>query len=236
MVACGAAEGGRVGPPAVQVVHVSKTYFRGGASVTALKDVSLRITAGEFCALMGPSGCGKSTLLNLIAGLDTPTSGEILLAERSTREFADADWTEARRHSIGMVFQAFHLMPGLTAAENVALPLRLAGTAGRVVEARVTAVLEAVGMRHRRQHRPGELSGGEQQRVAIARALVHGPMLLLADEPTGNLDSASGEAIIALLRSLPSRFNQAVFLATHSREAAQQADRVLVMKDGQIIG
>jgi ABC-type lipoprotein export system ATPase subunit len=216
----------------VKLDHVYKEYQRGQALVPALRDICLDVSKGEFCALMGPSGCGKSTLLNLVAGLDTPTSGTIFLDDRSTRDFSDADWTALRREFIGMVFQAFHLLPGLTAGENVALPLLLSGGTGRAVHTRVAECLEAVGMHHREVHRPSELSGGEQQRVAIARALAPSPQLILADEPTGNLDSKSGAEIIALLRSLPQRFGQTVLLATHSQEAAQQADRVLLMKDG----
>ena len=218
----------------VRLEHVRKEYLRGRAVVVALRDVSLEVSKGEFCALMGPSGCGKSTLLNLIAGLDHPTSGTVFLNGRSTENFSDADWTRARRESIGLIFQAFHLIPGLTADENVAIPLLLAGGNERSVRERVAACLEAVGMQHRARHRPGELSGGEQQRVAIARALVHAPSLILADEPTGNLDSKNGEEIIALLRSLPQRGGQTVMLATHSREAAQQADRVCLMRDGKL--
>jgi ABC-type lipoprotein export system ATPase subunit len=218
----------------VTLEHVYKEYVRGSAVVPALRDVCLHVPKGEFCALMGPSGCGKSTLLNLIAGLDAPTAGTIILASQSTQDFSDSDWTRFRREFIGMVFQAFHLLPGLTAKENVALPLLLRGDDEGSVRGRVAESLETVGMRHREYHRPNELSGGEQQRVAIARALVHRPQLILADEPTGNLDSKSGADIVALLRSLPERSGQTVILATHSREAAQQADRIHMMRDGQL--
>lgn len=218
----------------VKLDHIYKEYQRGRAVVPALRDICLDVSKGEFCALMGPSGCGKSTLLNLIAGLDAPTAGTIFLDGRSTQDFSDGDWTRLRRAFIGMVFQSFHLLPGLTAGDNVALPLLLSGGAGRAVRARVAECLEAVDMSHRETHRPSELSGGEQQRVAIARALVHRPSLILADEPTGNLDSRNGAEIIALLRSLPQRFGQTVLLATHSQEAAQQADRVHRMRDGRI--
>ncbi|MEE8234592.1 MAG: ABC transporter ATP-binding protein, partial [Nitrospirales bacterium] len=170
----------------VTFVHVWKEYRRGDIVIPALRDVSFHIDQGEFCALMGPSGSGKSTFLNVIAGLDQITSGDILLEGKSTTGFSDADWTKRRREFIGMVFQAFHLVPGLTAAENVGLPLLLSGKAPNMVWQRVAENLEVVGMQHRAQHRPGELSGGEQQRVAIARAVVHRPRLVLADEPTGN--------------------------------------------------
>ncbi|TAJ22428.1 MAG: ABC transporter ATP-binding protein [Nitrospirae bacterium] len=218
----------------VKLDRVCKAYRRGSAVVPALLDVCLDVAKGEFCALMGPSGCGKSTLLNVIAGLDAPTAGTIVLAGRPTQSFSDADWTRMRREVIGMVFQAFHLIHGLTAWENVALPLLLRGGAGGDVRARVAECLAAVGMSHREAHRPSELSGGEQQRVAIARALVHQPQLILADEPTGNLDSKSGGEVVALLRALPERFGQTVVLATHSREAAQEADSVHVMRDGRL--
>jgi len=218
----------------VKLDHVYKDYVRGGRAVPALRDVCLHVGKGEFCALMGPSGCGKSTLLNLVAGLDFPTSGEVILAGQSTRSLSDAGWTRLRRDVIGMVFQAFHLIPGLTAGENVALPLLLKGEPERSIRGRVAQSLETVGMQHREQHRPSELSGGEQQRVAIARALVHRPQLILADEPTGNLDSHSGAEIISLLRSLPQQFGHTVILATHSRTAAQQADLVHVMQDGRL--
>lgn len=218
----------------VRLDHVSKDYVRGRARVPALRDVSLEVPAGRFCALTGPSGCGKSTLLNLVAGLDLPTAGEIRLDGRSTKGFSDADWTRARRELIGMVFQAFHLIPGLTAAENVALPLLLRGESGRLVRMRVEECLDLVGLRHRERHRPGELSGGEQQRIAIARALAPGPRLILADEPTGNLDSKNGEEVVALLRSLPERGGQTILLATHSEAAARAADCIFAMKDGRI--
>jgi ABC-type lipoprotein export system ATPase subunit len=220
----------------VTLVRVSKEYLRGGTRVMALQEVTLDVSQGEFCAVVGPSGCGKSTLLNLVAGVDYPTGGEILLDGRSTSGFVDRDWTRLRREFVGMVFQAFHLIPGLTAEENIALPLLLNGLRGKEVGLRVGECLESVGMRHRQHHRPGELSGGEQQRVAIARALVHRPQLILADEPTGNLDSASGAEVVALLRSLPQQTGQTVILVTHSESAALQADRVYRMKDGWVEG
>jgi len=218
----------------VTLDHIHKHYTQGRTVIRALQDVCLEMGEGEFCALVGPSGCGKSTLLNLIAGLDRPTAGTVALNGRSTADFSDADWTRLRRDSIGMVFQAFHLLPGLSAADNVALPLLLSGQDGRTVQARVSESLEAVGMSGRERHRPGELSGGEQQRVAIARALVHRPKLVLADEPTGNLDSKQGDEISALLRALPQRFGATVIVATHSREVARQADTVHALRDGRL--
>ena len=203
--------------------------------VTALRDVNLEIKPGEFCAFVGPSGCGKSTLLNLVAGLDLPTSGEIILDGRSTHSLTSSEWTKIRRETIGIVFQAFHLVHGLTAEENIALPLMLRGENGRAIAKRVEDMLDRVGMSHRRRHRPAELSGGEQQRIAIARALAHGPRLLLADEPTGNIDSHQGSGIMALIRELAMSEEQTVLLVTHSIQAAQAADYVWTMRDGQLI-
>lgn len=219
----------------VKLTTVSKIYERGGDHICGLDHLSLDVAAGAFCAFVGPSGCGKSTLLNLIAGLDLPTSGEIELDGQSTARFTADDWTRMRRRSIGIVFQAFHLVPGLTVEENVAFPLLLRGERGRLVRERVEEVLSLVGMSHRNLHRPGELSGGEQQRVAIARAIVHQPKIILADEPTGNLDSQHGSEIIALLRQLVERFHHTVLLVTHSAAAAAAADYTWTMKDGRLI-
>lgn len=220
----------------VALERVGKLYSRGGGSVQALHDVSLSVRRGEFCAFMGPSGCGKSTLLNLIAGLDRPTSGRILLEGRDAGGFSNGEWTSVRRECLGIVFQAFHLIPGLSAEENVALPLLLRGDQGARVSQRVQEVLERVGMWGRRQHRPAQLSGGEQQRVAVARAIAHEPRLVLADEPTGNLDTASGRDIIALLRGLSDRDRQTILLVTHSWTAAQAADTIWEMRDGRLVG
>jgi ABC-type lipoprotein export system ATPase subunit len=219
----------------VRLEQVSKIYERGGDTITGLDRVTVEVAAGDFCAFIGPSGCGKSTLLNLVAGLDAPTSGEILLGGRSTSRFTSDDWTRVRRETVGIIFQAFHLVPGLTAAENVAFPLLLRGERGVAVQSRVEEVLELVSMTARRHHRPSELSGGEQQRVAIARAIVHRPQIILADEPTGNLDSQHGAEIIALLRSLVQHVRQTILLVTHSRAAAEAADYVWAMKDGQLV-
>jgi putative ABC transport system ATP-binding protein len=223
------------GPLMVTTKQLSKTYSHGAAVVTALRDVSLEVKPGEFCAFVGPSGCGKSTLLNLVAGLDLPTSGEIRLDGRSTQNLTSSEWTKIRRETIGIVFQAFHLVHGLTAEENIALPLMLRGEDGREMAKRVNDMLDKVGMSHRRRHRPAELSGGEQQRIAIARALVHGPRLLLADEPTGNIDSHQGAGIMALIRELAISGGQTVLLVTHSIQAAQAADYVWTMRDGRLV-
>jgi ABC-type lipoprotein export system ATPase subunit len=219
----------------VTLKQLTKTYSRGEAIVTALRGVNLEIKSGEFCAFVGPSGCGKSTLLNLVAGLDFPTSGEIVLDGQPTRDLTSDEWTKIRREKIGIVFQAFHLVPGLTAEENVALPLMLRGENRREIAKRVEDVLDRVRMSHRRRHRPAELSGGEQQRIAIARAVVHAPRLLLADEPTGNIDSHQGADIMALIRELAMSGGQTVMLVTHSVQAAQAADYVWAMRDGQLV-
>ena len=219
----------------VSVRNLTKEYNRGRTTVRALQDVTLDVKAGEFCAFVGPSGCGKSTLLNLIGGLDRPSSGSIMIEDRSVTEASAAEWTRLRREMIGIVFQAFHLIPGLRVAENVALPLLLKGEQGPSVSERVDEVLRAVGMDTRRSHRPSELSGGEQQRVAIARAMVHRPRLILADEPTGNVDSAQGADIVALFRALPQRFGHSVLLVTHSEGAAKAADYVWHMRDGRLV-
>jgi putative ABC transport system ATP-binding protein len=216
----------------VRLEKVSKIYQRGAASIWALRGVSLEVPHGQFLALMGPSGSGKSTLLNMISGLDRPTEGDVVIEGRSTRGLSESDWTLLRRERIGLVFQFFNLLPGLTAQENVELPLLLRGDPQPQERARNS--LRAVGLDHRAGHRPGELSGGEQQRVALARALVHRPPLLLADEPTGNLDSCIGREIVQLLKGLAQESGQTVILATHSREAASAADRVLVLHDGTL--
>ena len=218
----------------VRLEGVSRVYQRGASIIRAVQGISLEVAQGEFLAIMGPSGSGKSTLLNLIGGLDRPTAGDILIEGRSTRGLTETEWTTLRRERIGVVFQFFNLLPGLTARENVALPLLLRGDADPAK--RVEECLAAVGLAHRGEHRPSELSGGEQQRVALARALAHRPALLLADEPTGNLDSKVGREIVQLIKALARQGGQTVVLATHSRDAAAEADRVLIMRDGSVEG
>ena len=218
----------------VRLEHVYKEYRRGAVVIQALNDATVHIADGEFCAVMGPSGSGKSTLLNVIAGLDSISSGEIFLDDQPASGFSDAEWTRRRREWIGMVFQSFHLVPGLTTAENVGLPLQFNGQSSKVIRQRVAEVLEMVGLENRRTHRPSELSGGEQQRVAIARAVVHQPRVLLADEPTGNLDSHQGADIVELLHRIAKRAGQTVILVTHSETAARVADRIYALQDGQL--
>ena len=214
--------------------QVSKTYSHSTHPVTALKEVSLTIKQGSFTVLMGPSGCGKSTLLNLMGGLDTPTSGEIFFDGRSTTGFRDADWTALRRTDVGMIFQFFNLLPMLTAQENVALPLLLRGEPAVETQKKARTALETVGLGHRLDHLPGKLSGGEMQRVAIARADAISPKLLLADEPTGNLDSKTGKEILDLLSTRTKERGLTLLMATHSQEAVAYADQIITMKDSEI--
>jgi putative ABC transport system ATP-binding protein len=218
----------------VRLTKVSKDYGNK-RKVRALRDVNLYVAAGEQVALMGPSGSGKSTLLNLICGLDEPTAGTITIAGAVLSELSDDARTRMRREKIGMIFQTFNLLPTLTALENVALPLRLQGIAKRDAEGRALVMLERVELRERAAHRPNELSGGESQRVAIARALVFHPFLLLGDEPTGNLDSATGEEVLALLGELHREQHCTLLLVTHNASVARCCERILTLHDGQII-
>jgi putative ABC transport system ATP-binding protein len=218
----------------IQLTNVSKTYGDSGA-VQALHNLSLTVGQGERVAVMGPSGSGKSTLLNLICGLDQPTSGSIKLEGIELAALDDDRRTRLRREKIGMIFQTFNLLPTLTALENAALPLRLQGLCRRETEERATAMLERVGLKVRAHHRPDQLSGGERQRVAIARALVFRPPILLGDEPTGNLDSNTGEEILRLLDDLHREYNTTVLLVTHNDLAAAFCDRVLTLRDGQFV-
>ena len=218
----------------IQLTNVSKTYGDSGV-VQALHSLSLTVEQGERVAVMGPSGSGKSTLLNLICGLDEPTSGSVRLEGVELSELSDDRRTRLRREKIGMIFQTFNLLPTLTAHENVALPLRLQGVRRRETEQRALAMLDRVGLKVRAHHRPDELSGGERQRVAIARALVFRPPILLGDEPTGNLDSATGEEILRLLDDLHVEFNTTILLVTHNDLAAAFCDRVLTLRDGRFV-
>ena len=213
----------------ISVRNVTKTY-QGG--VEALRGVSIEIASGCVTALLGRSGCGKTTLLNLCGAMDFPTTGEVLIAGQSTASLDDTRLTALRRSTIGFVFQSFQLLPSLTALENVELPLLLAGTGSS--EARALEILHWVGLEEKAGALPFQLSGGQMQRVAIARALVHQPHLLIADEPTGNLDTASGDQVLALLRRAADEFGAAVVLATHSAEAASMADVRVRMRDGRI--
>ena len=222
--------------PAVQLARVSRHYTMGAALVRAVDDLSLSVARGEFLALLGSSGSGKSTLLNLIAGLDRPTSGAILANGSDLTTLSPLQLARYRRNTVGMIFQSFNLLPRMTLEENVDLPLRLAEVERSERARRVREALERVRLTHRTGHRPPELSGGEQQRVAIARALVNSPQILLADEPTGNLDSATGEAILSLLRELQTQLGMTIVMVTHERPLAERfADRLATMGDGRLL-
>ncbi|MBV9211447.1 MAG: ABC transporter ATP-binding protein [Acidobacteria bacterium] len=216
--------------------EVSKIYHMGATEVAALDRVSLSVEAGEFVAIQGTSGSGKSTLLNMLGGLDRPTSGEVLFDSKSLTPFSKKEMARYRRHSVGMIFQNFNLIPTMSALENVELALAFGGLRGKTRDERAAELLEGVGLRDRLTHRPSELSGGEQQRVAIARALANSPRVLLADEPTGNLDSTRAEELLALLKQMVERDRLTILMVTHDRElAARFADRIVMMKDGKIL-
>jgi putative ABC transport system ATP-binding protein len=217
-----------------ELVEVTKTYVQGRRQVQAVRGVSLRIAAGEFVSIMGPSGSGKSTLMHLLGGLDTPTTGKALFWGEDLATLTDRQRSLLRRHRIGFVFQFFNLLPTLTASENVALPLLLAGVSRREGRKRAEAALDRVGLLKRADHFPEEMSGGEMQRAAIARALVTNPEAVLCDEPTGNLDSTNAAEVLALLRSLPEPGKRAVVMVTHDRTAAEYGDRLIVIRDGLI--
>jgi putative ABC transport system ATP-binding protein len=206
----------------------------GDAFVDALRGVDLTVARGEFVALVGPSGSGKSTVLNLIGGLDRPTSGQVWINGTELSASDERTLTQHRRRHVGFVFQSFNLLPRLTAEENVALPLMFSDVSERERRARARALLGRVGLEHRLEHRPTQLSGGEQQRVAIARALVAEPALLLADEPTGNLDTTTGAEIMALLKKLNQEGGLTLLVVTHDAEVAAFADRVIELRDGQV--
>src|SRR3954466_6068213 len=219
-------------PPVVAGHELTKRYGEGDAEVNALRGVSLEIQPGSFTAIMGSAGSGKWTLMHLLAGLDRPTSGTVMIADTEIGKLDDTALTRLRRDKIGFVFQPFNLVPVLTAEENVRLPLTLAG---RGDNGRVERLLEAVALADRRTHRPAELSGGQQQRVAVARALASQPAVIFADEPTGNLDSTTSQEILGLLRRGGAEFGQAVVMVTHDAVAAAVADRVVFLDDGQIV-
>ncbi len=221
-------------PVLVQLSGVSKTY--GDHMVKALSNVDLTIAPGEFVALMGPSGCGKSTLLNIIGGIDRPTHGTVMFEHLDLLSAKDEELTTLRRTKVGFIFQFFNLLTTLTVAENVALPLELENARSSTVQEKVANVLSKVGMQQRANFYPSQLSGGEMQRVAIARALVHSPKIVVADEPTGNLDSENGLSILQLISEINREQKTAIVMATHSQEAASYACRLIEMRDGSIIG
>jgi putative ABC transport system ATP-binding protein len=218
---------------AVAAHDVTRRYGSGDTGVDALRGVSLQVRNGELVAVMGPSGSGKSTLMHILAGLDQPTAGTVLIAGRDVTRMSDNDLTKLRREHIGFVFQFFNLLPMLTAEENITLPLRIAGK--KVDEAWLDSVLDQVGLADRRSHRPAELSGGQQQRVAIARALLARPTVLFGDEPTGNLDSATSSEILEVLRTAVESYGQTTIMVTHDAKAAAIADRILFLADGVVV-
>jgi putative ABC transport system ATP-binding protein len=219
--------------PLLTAENLQKTYVTGEARVTALAGVSFAVEKGDFVALMGPSGCGKSTLLHLCGAMDRASSGTIRLNDRDLSALGDDELTRVRREQVGFVFQFFNLLPTLTVADNIALPCLLAGMKDQDAERRARALAERVGIAHRLTHYPQQISGGEMQRAAIARALIHQPALLVADEPTGNLDSENGANVLGLIKELNKELNVTVVLATHAADVAAAAARILRMKDGK---
>jgi len=217
----------------IELTDVRRTYQVGAQPLHALKDVSASVPAGGYVAIMGPSGSGKSTLLNILGCLDRPSAGSYRLDGDEVGSLSEDELSEIRRYKIGFVFQSFHLVPRLSAAENVALPMVLAGVAPDERHARVAAALAAVGLAERARHRPAELSGGESQRVAIARATVMQPRILLADEPTGNLDSAAGEQVMQLIEGMNAA-GLTLVVVTHDPNIGRRADRVLILRDGSV--
>jgi putative ABC transport system ATP-binding protein len=216
--------------------EVSKVYEMGATSVTALDHVSLSVGQGEFVAIQGTSGSGKSTLLNMIGGLDHPTSGEVFFDSKALAPLSKKEMARYRRYSVGMIFQNFNLIPTMSAEENVGLALAFAGVRGTQRRRRASELLDRVGLSDRLTHRPAELSGGEQQRVAIARALANNPKVLLADEPTGNLDSTRAHELLALLRDMVNADALTVLMVTHDHELAESfAHRIVFMKDGKVL-
>ena len=222
--------------PLLSANKVSKTYLLGKRKLEVLRGVDLQLRRGDFVALRGASGAGKSTLLHLLGGLDTPTSGEVWLESRNLSTLSSSDLADLRHKQVGFIFQAYYLLPELDALENVCLPARMARTPAARAAARGCELLERVGLKERMEHKPYELSGGEQQRVAIARALINEPELILADEPTGNLDSHTGQEIIELLCSLRTEKQTTLVIATHDAKVAERAPVVIQLTDGQING
>jgi putative ABC transport system ATP-binding protein len=219
----------------ISLAGVCKSY-NGKRQVTALDSVNLEIERGEMVSLVGPSGSGKSTLLNLIGGLDRPSSGEIRIDGQNVAALSDDDLTRLRRDKIGFIFQFFNLLPSLTCVENVALPLHLKGLGRKEIDKRARELLEMVQLGHRFDHQPDELSGGERQRVAIARALAFYPPVLLADEPTGNLDTRTGADILKLIHDLHQRLNSTVLIVTHDNSVAESCPRTVTLRDARIVG
>ena len=224
------------GGVAVEGRHIIKNFRIGNTPTKVLKDISLQVMQGEFVSIMGPSGSGKSTLLYILGGLDTPTSGHVLLNGTDISRFGDEKMSRIRRQKIGFVFQFYNLIPNLNVEENIMLPLLLDGKKMGGYRKQLEQILEIVGLSDRRRHTPRELSGGQQQRVAIARALITKPAIILADEPTGNLDSKTSADVLGLLKRTSMEFNQTIVMITHNNEIAQLADRIVRIEDGRIAG
>ena len=218
----------------IQTENLTKIYGQGATAVRALDGVNIAVQAGEFVAVMGPSGCGKSTLLHLLGGLDNPTSGHVIIADQALDGMPDDTLTELRRRRIGFVFQFYNLIPVLTALENTALPITLDGKGNGAARSKASEILTKVGLSEKLNSRPDQLSGGQQQRVAIARALVYDPDLILADEPTGNLDTHASDEIAALLRQVANEWGRSVIMVTHDPRIAAYADRIIFLKDGKV--
>ncbi len=224
-----------LGPPVLRTQALTKRYLLGEVEVMALRGVDFQVMRGEFVAIMGPSGSGKSTLLHLLGGLDRPSSGEVILAGERLSTLSDDALSQVRRRRIGFIFQAFNLLPTLTAGENVLLPLLIDGRDPAPFQEKLTTLLRMVGMAERQHHKPDQLSGGQQQRIAIARALITEPEIVLADEPTGNLDSRSGHNVLTMLRRICDGMQATIVMVTHDPRAASFADRVVFLKDGRIV-
>jgi putative ABC transport system ATP-binding protein len=219
----------------IQVHDLTKTFRVGDVDVHALRGVNLQIAAGEFVAIVGPSGSGKSTLFNILGGLTPPTSGTVLIDGRDLVKMSEADRTQLRKTTVGFVFQKYNLLPTLTGADNIEIARHIAGKNGRERDPQFEETLKLLGIASRLNHKPRALSGGEQQRIAIARALVNHPALLLADEPTGNLDTENSIAVLSVLQGLNKRLGQTILMITHNPEAAAFADRIVTMRDGRIV-
>lgn len=213
--------------------NLHKQYVLGEYKIDALSGVDFKVDKGEFVAIMGPSGSGKSTLLHLLGGLDTPTEGDVILAGQLFSKLPDHQITLSRRRNIGFVFQFFNLLPTLSAEENILLPVLIDGKSPQEYQTRVDKLLQLIGLENRRDHKPDQLSGGEQQRIAVARALITEPAILLADEPTGNLDTKTGKVIMSLLRRSSNELGQTIVVVTHDPRAAGYADRVVFLRDGK---
>ncbi|HLB69885.1 MAG: ABC transporter ATP-binding protein [Candidatus Methanoperedens sp.] len=221
--------------PLIKTVELSKTYWQDETRVHALDNINLSIEQGEFVAITGPSGSGKSTLLHILGCIDAPTRGRVLIKDVEVSKMNEGSLSKLRLHELGFVFQQFYLLPTLTAYENIELPLLEAGVPKKIRKGRIMELLGAVGLNERAKHRPGQLSGGEQQRVAIARALANNPAIILADEPTGELDSANGRNILELLVRINREYGKTLIVVTHDESIARHAGRVIKLRDGRII-